>query len=124
MYLIQIFSSCSPYSLFPLVAAIIGHLSFFIHQESSNETNSLERAAKIYQQSTCDTSVKQAIEKLFQLENLSKDFRATQSKHAIFNHFKGSHVDHALLVEVAIQTAMNNLLCKDFVIQILFVNEY
>ncbi|KAF8816506.1 hypothetical protein BYT27DRAFT_7182075, partial [Phlegmacium glaucopus] len=77
-----------------IVAAIIGHLSFFLHQESPSTKNSLERAAQIYQQSTHDASVKQAIENLF----------------------KGSHhvddVNYELLVEEAVQTVLNNLLLK------------
>jgi len=84
-------------------------LSFFLHQEGSKKKNSLERAAKFYQQSTRDTSVKQAVEKIFRLENLSKD----------------PHANHAMLLEGAVQIAMNNLLCKDFITQFfIFVNTY
>ena len=91
-----------PYSLFLLVAGIIGHSSFFLREESPSTNDSLKRAAEIYQQSTCGTSVKQAIEKIF--ENLSD----------------GSPVN---LSEGGVQTAFNNLLCMDFTIQFLFVDD-
>jgi len=97
MHLIQPFPYF-PYSLFLLVAAIIGHLSFFLHEESPSTNDSLKRAAEIYQQSTCGTLVKQAVENIF--ENLSD----------------GSPVN---LLEVGVQTALNNLLCMDFTISIL-----
>jgi len=67
------FSPYPPYSLFLSGAAIIGHLSFFLYEESPYTQDSSERAAKIYQQLTCDTSFKQAIEKIFELENISND---------------------------------------------------
>jgi hypothetical protein len=69
-------------------------LSFFLSQESLNTNNSLERAAQIYQQLTCATSVKQAV------ENLSNN----------------SHVNHAMLAEESVQIALDNLLCMDFII--------
>ncbi|KAF8799204.1 hypothetical protein BYT27DRAFT_7176667 [Phlegmacium glaucopus] len=47
----------------------------------------------MYQQSTCDTSVKKAVENISALENLSQD----------------SHVNHALLAEEAVQIALNQL---------------
>ncbi|KAF8799074.1 hypothetical protein BYT27DRAFT_7202008, partial [Phlegmacium glaucopus] len=98
-----------------IVAAIIGHLSFFLHQESPSTKNSLERAAQIYQHSTSDASVKQAIEKIFELENLFKGSHVTTPvKHTFSNPFKGLlHVDdvnHEVLVGEAVQTALNNLL--------------
>ncbi|KAF8805542.1 hypothetical protein BYT27DRAFT_7192417 [Phlegmacium glaucopus] len=100
-----------------IVAAIIGHLSFFLSQKSPSTKDSLQRAAQIYQQSTCDASVKQHIERIFELENISKGPQATSHvKHTFSNPFKGSlHVDdvnHELLVEEAIQTALNNLLSE------------
>ncbi|KAF8800422.1 hypothetical protein BYT27DRAFT_6831855 [Phlegmacium glaucopus] len=68
--------------------AIIGHLSFFLHQESPCTKDCLEQAAQIFQQSACDASVKQAIENIYIM----------------------GHVNHALLVEEAVQTVLNNLL--------------
>ena len=105
--------------LYLLVAAIVGHLSFFLHQESPNTNNSLERAAQIYQQSTHDASVKQAVEEIFQLENL---FKSSHIKH-VLNVLKHSYVNHALLVEEATQAVLKNLLCMDFTIKFLF-DEY
>jgi len=72
----------------------------------------LERAAQIYHQSPCDTSVKQAVENLF---------NGSHSNNASLNLSKRSH--HALLAEGAVQIAMNHLLCKDFTIQSLLANE-
>ncbi|KAF8797551.1 hypothetical protein BYT27DRAFT_6933111 [Phlegmacium glaucopus] len=77
-----------------IVTAILGHLSFFLYKESPSTADSLERAVQIYQQSPCDTSVKQAVNNYF--ENLSK----------------GSHVNHKLLVQEAVQIAMNNLISR------------
>ncbi|KAF8799131.1 hypothetical protein BYT27DRAFT_7202192, partial [Phlegmacium glaucopus] len=100
-----------------IVAAIIGHLSFFLHQELPRTRNCLERAAQIYQQSTRDASVKQEIEKIFELENL---FTGSHVKHTFSNPFKGSlhtvDVNHELLIEEAVQTAFNNLLCMDSIL--------
>ncbi|KAF8799269.1 hypothetical protein BYT27DRAFT_7202436 [Phlegmacium glaucopus] len=84
-----------------IVAAILGHLSFFLHKESPSKTDSLERAVQTYQQSACDTSVKQAVEKIFELENLSK------GSHTFSNLFKANHT---LLSEEAVQIALNNLI--------------
>ncbi|KAF8804526.1 hypothetical protein BYT27DRAFT_7194072 [Phlegmacium glaucopus] len=100
-----------------IVAAIIGHLSFFLSQKSPSTKDSLQRAVQIYQQSTCDASVKQAIERIFELENISKGPQATSHvKHTFPNPFKRFlHVDDVnceLLVEEAIQTALNNLLSE------------
>ena len=79
---------------FLLVAAILGHLYFLLSEElrCQKERKYLERAAQIYQQATCDTSVKQAVETLF----------------------KDSHIDTTLLVEKSVQIALNNLLCMNF----------
>jgi hypothetical protein len=49
--------------------------------------NSLEQAAQIYQQTTCDSSVKQAVENLFE---------GYHANHRILNLFKHS-VDETLL---------------------------
>ncbi|KAF8799212.1 hypothetical protein BYT27DRAFT_7202364 [Phlegmacium glaucopus] len=73
-----------------IVAAILGHLSFFLHKESPSETDSLERAVQLYQQSTCDTSVKEAV------ENLSQ----------------GPYANSAFLAEEAVQIALNNLISR------------
>ncbi|KAF8802123.1 hypothetical protein BYT27DRAFT_7197190 [Phlegmacium glaucopus] len=94
-----------------IVAAIIGHLYFTLHQESPRTRNSLKRAVQIYQQSTCDASVKQAIEKIFELENLFNGSHIKSHIKSPFKHFLHvDEVDHKLLVEEAVQTALNNLL--------------
>ena len=82
------------------MAAIIGHLSFFLRKESPRD-KILDQAAQIYQQSTSDSSVKQAVENLFE---------GYHAKHGIFNRFKSPHVDETL-VEGALQIALNNCLC-------------
>jgi hypothetical protein len=92
---------------FLLVAAIVGHLSFFFYKQSQTEKDSLERAAQIYQQSTCDSSIKQAVENLFECYHVN---------HGILNLFtlKHSKLKHSVdetLVEGAIQIAFNNQLC-------------
>ncbi|KAF8809933.1 hypothetical protein BYT27DRAFT_7187229, partial [Phlegmacium glaucopus] len=79
-----------------IVAAILGHLSFFIHKESPNETGSLERAVQVYQQSTCDSSVKQAVETIFKLETF----------------FEDPYVNFTTLSEEAIQVALNNIISR------------
>jgi len=113
-----------------IVAGIIGHLSFFLHQESPKPKNSLERAAKIYQRSTCDTSVKQAVERIFQPPSPSPSPNPSPVKCGFFKTlFKRSHVNvidnvnlvvppmtvpinHTLLAEEAINIALNNLLSR------------
>ena len=80
----------------------------------------MERAAQIYQQSARDASVKQAVEEIFQLENL---FKSSHIKQAFLNVFKHSYVNHALLVEEATQAVLKNLLCMNFTIKFLF-DEY
>jgi hypothetical protein len=64
MHLIQLL--CIVFTFYILVAAIIGHLSFFLYQQSPKEQNSLEQAAQIYQQSNYDSAFKQAVENLFE----------------------------------------------------------
>ena len=71
----------------------------------------MERAVQIYQQSTVDFSVKQAVEHLFE------GYHPVRVKHGIFKSlFKKPppppppHVDQ-MLVEGAIQIALNNCLC-------------
>jgi hypothetical protein len=76
-------------------------LSFFLYQQSPKPQNSLEQAAQIYQQSTCDSSVKQAVENLFEGYH--------SVNHGILNLFKHS-VDETL-VKGAIQIALNHQLC-------------
>ncbi|KAF8800484.1 hypothetical protein BYT27DRAFT_7200065, partial [Phlegmacium glaucopus] len=90
-----------------IVAAIIGHLSFFLHQESPSTKNSLGRAALIFQQSACDASVKQAIEKIFELENL---FEGSHVMRHVKHFLHVDYVNRQLLVEEAVQTVLNNLL--------------
>ncbi|KAF8801293.1 hypothetical protein BYT27DRAFT_7198371 [Phlegmacium glaucopus] len=88
-----------------IVAAILGHLSFFLHNESPQRvTHTLERAVQIYQQSTCDTSVKEAVEKIFEPENSNK------GSYAFSNLFKAFNVNYELLAEEAVQIATNNLI--------------
>lgn len=89
------------------MAAIIGHLSFFLHKESPDEQNSLERAAQMYQKSTCDKSVKKEVERLFETSQVDNAFLKIKT-------FKWSQVDHAVLVEGAIHIALSNLIGKDF----------
>ena len=97
------FNSSSAHSIyihfFSSVAAIIGHLFFFLKKDSST---TLEQAIQIYHQSTSDVSVKQAVEHLFE--------GYPPVNHGISNLFKPPHVDH-MLVEEAIQIALNNRLC-------------
>jgi len=85
-----------------IVAAIIGHLSFFLKQKSPKDKNTLKQAAQIYQQSPSDSSVKQAVENLFE---------GYHAKRGIFNRFKSPHVDETL-VEGALQIALNNCLSR------------
>jgi hypothetical protein len=77
-------------------------LSFFLCQQSSKEQNSLERAAQIYQQSTCDFSIKQAVEDLFEGYHVN---------HGILNLFKHKHSVDETLNEGAIEIALNHRLC-------------
>ena len=100
-----IYFLCSIYIyFFSSVAAIIGHLSFLLKKNSSDaKSPTLEQAVQIYQQSTCDFSVKQAVERLFE------GYRPVN--HGIFKSlFKHPYVDY-MLVEEAIQIALNNCLC-------------
>jgi hypothetical protein len=80
-------------------------LSFFLHKESSKEIESLERAIQNYQKSTCDTSVKQAVENLF------KDYHNTGIQHGFLNPFKHSESHkvqvNPALVEEAMQIAQS-----------------
>ena len=93
MHLTQLLSIFSILK-FLLVAAILGHLYSLLSEGVRHKDGGkyLARAAEIYQQSTCDTSVKQAVETLF----------------------KDSHIDTTFLVEKTVQIALNNLLCMDF----------
>ena len=84
---------------FSSVAAIIGHLFFSLKKDSST---TLEQAIQIYHQSSSDVSVKQAVEHLFE--------GYPPVNHGISNLFKRPRVDD-MLVEEAIQIAMNNRLC-------------
>ncbi|KAF8812757.1 hypothetical protein BYT27DRAFT_7182485 [Phlegmacium glaucopus] len=90
-----------------IVAAIIGHLSFFLHQESPSAKNSLQRAAYIFQLSACDASVKEAIEKIFDMPNL---FKGSHVMRHVKRFLHVDYVNHELLVEEAVQTVLNNLL--------------
>jgi hypothetical protein len=77
-------------------------LSFFLHQQSPTSENSLEQAAQIYQQSTCDSSVKQAVENLFEGYHVT---------HGILNLFKHSVDVDETLVNGAIEIALKHQLC-------------
>ena len=90
MHLIHLLCIASIFTFFSSVAAIIGHLSFFLKKDSSS---TLEQAVQIYQQSTSDFSVRQAVEDLFE----SVDNGISSPPH--------------LLVEEAIKIALNNCLC-------------
>ena len=82
-------------------------MSSFLFQESSKEKNSLQQAAQIYQQSNCDTSVKQAVEDLF---NSYHNNYLIHIRHRFLNLSKDSHVNPAL-VDGAKQIMLDNLLC-------------
>lgn len=90
----------SPYWLCLLVAAIVADLSFFLHQEETDNNDSLERAVQLYQQSTCDASVKKDIENLFKYSSIS----------GFFNRLTGSNAIQASLYENCLEIVMNNLL--------------
>jgi hypothetical protein len=82
-------------------------LSFLLHQQSPKEKNSLEQTAQIYQQSTCDSSVKQAVENLFEGYH--------DVNHGMLNLFKLKHskLKHPIdqtLVKGAIQIALSHQL--------------
>jgi len=95
-------------------------LPFFLHEESPSTKDSLERAAELYQQSSCGTSVKQAVEKIFELENL---YKGSPVNHVFSKISKGSlHVNYALLSEESVQTALNKIFCMAFATHILFVD--
>jgi hypothetical protein len=70
-------------------------------KQSSKVKDSLEQAAHIYQQSTCDSSIKQAVDNLFEGYHVN---------HGILNLFKKHSIDETL-IEGAIQIALNNQLC-------------
>ena len=81
-------------------------MSFFLHQELPNKSDSLERAVHAYKKSNYDTSVKQAVENLFEgSHSLSKNFE------------KNHHASEASLVKGVVQVALNNLLGMGFTIQ-------
>jgi hypothetical protein len=84
-------------------------LSFFFFKQSPTGKDSLEKAAQIYQQSTCDSFIKQAVDNLFEGYHVN---------HGILNLFKLKHskLKHSAkveetLIEGAIQIALNNQLC-------------
>ncbi|KAF8802806.1 hypothetical protein BYT27DRAFT_7196353 [Phlegmacium glaucopus] len=79
-----------------IVSAILGHLSFFLYKESPSQIGSLERAVQIYKQSaTCDTSVKEAIEKVFEITSIF-----------------GIYVQYDTLASHAVHIAKNNLISR------------
>ncbi|KAF8813150.1 hypothetical protein BYT27DRAFT_7181743 [Phlegmacium glaucopus] len=88
-----------------IVAAILGHLSYSLHERSPSTRNSLKRAVRIYQRSSRDTSVEEAVEEAF--ERLSTH---SHLSHAFKNLFKASNVNCALLAEEAVQIALDNLI--------------
>ena len=90
--------------------------TFFFSLKKDSATT-LEQAIQIYQQSTSDVSVKQAVEHLFE--------GYPPVNHGISNLFKHRRVDH-MLVEEAIQIALNNRLCISMIsyLIILLLNWY
>ena len=107
---------------FLLVAAIIGHLHFFLIKQSSDNHPTLEQAVQIYLESTSNNAVSlQTVENLFKASSETVD-------DAFSKIFKGKgcvHVDKNLLVKGAVQIALDNLLCMIFRIQpYLYVNKY
>ena len=97
--------------IFLLVAAIISHLHFFLMKESSETNLTLERAVQIYLESTSRHTVN-----LKTVENL---FKASYVDDAFFKVFKHSHVDKKLLVQGAMEIALDNLLSMHFPVQLL-----
>jgi hypothetical protein len=93
MHLIHLLCIAFIFTFLSSVAAIIGHLSFFLKKDSSP---TFEQAARIYQQSTSDFSVKQAVEDLF------KGFHPVND--GILNPSR-------MLAEEAIKIALNNCSC-------------
>ena len=94
-----------------LVAAIIGHLHFFLTKESSDNRPTLEPAIQIYLESPSNHTVNlQTVENLFKASSVDDTFLKV---------FKHSHIDKELLVKEAIKIALDNLLSMGFPAQIL-----
>ena len=108
MHLIHLLCIAFIFTFFSSVAAIIGHLSFLLKKNSSP---TLKQAIQIYQQSTSDFSVKQAVEDLFEGYH--------PVNRGILNLFKSPQVDE-MLVKEAIQIALNHRLCMISYFSILY----
>ena len=98
MHLIHLLCIAFIFTFFSSAAAIIGHLSFFLKKDSSP---TFEQAARIYQQSTSDFSVKQALEHLFEVyhEHVNLTFPWFPCQVSVE------------MVEEAKKIALNNCLC-------------
>ena len=91
---------------FLLVAAIIGHLHFFLITESSDDQPTLEQVVQIYLESPSNNVVN-----LQKVKNLFDD--------TFLNVFKNSHFGKELLVKGAMKIALDNLLSMHFPVQLL-----
>ena len=77
----------------------------------------MERAIGIYdQESPCNTSVKQAVERIFQNEDL---FESPKGHFLPFT--RRPRVNSILLAKEAVQAALDNLICMSFIIQIFYL---
>ena len=88
--------------IFLLVAAIIGHLHFFLVKEASDNQPTLEQAVQIYLESPSNTAVN--------LKTVKNLFTASYVDDTFLKVFKHSHVDKELLVKGAMKIALDNLL--------------
>ena len=87
-------------------------MHFFLIQESSDNKPSLEQAVQIYLKSTSNNAVNlKTVEDLFKA---SSDTVHANTFLKVFKHTKHSHVDKDLLVQGAVQIALDNLLCMNF----------
>ena len=103
MYLLKILPTL--YIKFLLVAAIIGHLHFFLIKESSDEHDkpTLEQVVQSYLESTSHNAIN--------LQTVENIFKASSVEHAKFlKLFKHFHIDKELLVKGAVQITSDNLL--------------
>ena len=96
--------------IFLLVAAILGHLHFFLVKEASVNQPTLKQAVQIYLESPSNNVVN-----LQMVENL---FKASIDD-TFLKVFKHSHFSKELLVEGAMKIALDNLLSMYFSVQLL-----
>ena len=95
--------------IFPLVAAVIGHLHFFLIKESSDDHNkpTLEQAVQIYLESSSHNAINlQTVENIFKTSSVDDAKFSAVSKH--------SHIDKKLLFKGAVQIVLDNLLSMNF----------